>query len=147
MYKEVRIISFLIRWYIFSRTIESIDFDGYWYSNPISDFSIPIPVSTLFALSLSFLLPIIGKLSYDTVGIFYSRGENPAFGSFLYLLAEVSSTIFVWLALSSLNAFSFITISSVSIAVSISVALVVSTIINIFVLGWISNQFGFLRGI
>jgi len=146
MYKQIRAVSFFLRWYVFSLTIGSINFEGNWYF-PVLDSSIPIPITVIFAFFASLVLQVIGSLSYDVVGIFYSKGENSAVGSFMYLVAEVISVVSVWIALSVLNAFGFVSISSISVGISIAVALTVSTILNLFVLGWISNKLSFLRSI
>jgi len=114
MYKAISGISAIIRWYVFYSTIEQLSVsDDIWFN-----LLVPMVISAT-----------LHPASYGTVGLFYSRGDGAAIGSFLYLLINIIYVFCVWGALMLFSWLNWFMIDTTSLMVIIAGALVFGFII------------------
>jgi len=84
LYKFIKHASVWVRGLLFEQMIEQLH---------ISD---NIIVNYLISFLASYM---IHAISFFVVGLFYTRGEDPATGSVMYFVAWVNYTFWIWLGL------------------------------------------------
>lgn len=90
MYKFIWFISVLLRQFVIPNPFDALG-DGI----PITINGISIIIAPII-INLA-VEPIMHFITYSVVGLHYSRGSNPAMGSFLYLLFYCVHTFALWL--------------------------------------------------
>lgn len=97
MYKIISTISFIIRAWLCYNTIDNIPI----LANPIAN-NILLEVISLYTI-----LMIISRI---IVGMFYARGENPAFGSVLYFFVYLINLGLIYILMLILTKFNLLPI-------------------------------------
>ena len=90
MYKLIATISTLIRQFCLSNPFEAL---GEGLMVNVGDGKILISPELLNWIAE----PFMHTVTYAIVGVFYDRGDDPAIGSFLYLLFYCIHTFLIWL--------------------------------------------------
>jgi hypothetical protein len=116
LYFFVKQASVLLRGLLFESLIEQLNITD----NCIYNYAISIAASY-----------VIHAISYVTVGLFYSKGENPAAGALMYLTAFINYTFWAWLGLKC-YILTATTGSFVDILIYIAIGGIV--IVNIFII-------------
>jgi len=128
MYKAVRGISVLLRLALVSATIETLT---------ITD-------NVLYSLVISFvIMEVIHQFSYETVGLYYGKGDFPVIGSLLYLFVNAIQVLCVWGAFSLFIWFEFVITPEIAVGITAGGA-ILGTVIFMKIADFFS---GMVRGI
>jgi hypothetical protein len=115
-YSFVKQASVILRGLLFESLIEQLNVTD----NILYNYLISIAVSY-----------VIHAISYGAVGLFYSKGENPAAGAFMYFVAYVNYTFWAWLGL---KCYILTTTTGSFVDILLYIAIGGIVIVNIFII-------------